>query len=91
MHLLWRCLHLLHFLDYFYFLDIFQFLYLLLHYLPYRLHVLNRHSIVTLDKDLRLGHIQQVINLIHMEENGLRTIMVLNKTSMVLIHSYNGS
>ena len=91
MHLLLRCPHLLHFLDYFHFLKFFQFLYPLLHYLSYRLRVLHRHSVVPLDKYLRPGHIQQVRNLIVMGENGLRTIMVLNKTSMVLIHSVNGS
>ena len=44
-----------------------------------------------LDKDLQPGHIQQARNIIVMGENVLRKIMVLNKTSMVLIHSANGS
>ena len=68
-----------------------QFLFLLLHYLPYRLPVIHRHIVVPLEKYLRLGHIQQMRNLIVMGENGLRKIIVLNKTSMVLIHSENGS
>ena len=38
-----------------------------------------------MEKDLRLGHIHQVIKIIVMEENDLRTIMVLSKTSMVRI------
>ena len=91
MHLLWRGLHLLHFLDYFHFLKFFHFLYLLLHYLPYQIRVIHRHSAVPLDKDLQPGHIQQVRKLVFVGENVLRTIMVLNKTSMVLIHSANGS
>ena len=55
------------------------------------LRVLHRHIVIPLDKDLQLGHIQQVRNIIIMGENGLRTIIVLNKTSMVRIHSNYGS
>ena len=91
VHLLWRCLHLIHFLDYFHFLNLFHFLYLILHCLPYRIRVLHLQSAVTLDKDLRLCHIQKVRKVIVMGENSLRTIVVLNKTSMVLIHYANGS
>ena len=91
MRLLWRRLHSFHFLDYFHFLKFFQFLYLLLHYLSYRLHVLHNHIVVPLQKYLRPGNVQQVRNLIAMRENGLRIIMVLNKTSMVLINKANGS
>ena len=91
MYLLWKYLHLLHFLDNFHFLKIFQFLYLLLHYLPYHILLLHRHSLVPLEKDLQLGRIKLVRKMIVMGENGLRTIMVLNKKSMVLIHSANCS
>ena len=91
VHLLWRYLHFLHFLDYFQFLKIFQFLYLLLHYLPFWLRVLHCHIVVPLDKDLLLVQINHMRNMIVMGENGLRTIMVINKTSMVIIHSVNGS
>ena len=52
MHLLCRCLHILHFLDYFHFLKIFQFLCLLHHYLPYQLRILHRQSVIPLDKCL---------------------------------------
>ena len=83
--------HLIHFLDYFHFLKFFQFLYLLLHYLPYWLRVFHLHIVVPPEKRLQPGHIQQARNLIVMGENGLRTIMVLNKTSTVLIHSTDGS
>ena len=72
-------------------LKLFQFLYLLLHYLSYQIYLLQRHSVVTLEKDLRPGHIQKVRKLVVMGENGLRKLMVLKKTPMVPIHSANGS
>ena len=91
INLLWICLHLFHLFDYFHFLDLLQFLYLLLYFLPYQCRILHHHIVVPLDKSLQLGHIQQAKNLIFLGENGLRTIMVLNKKSMVLIHYTNGS
>ena len=78
-------------LDYLHFLKLFQFLYLTLHYLLYLLGILHFHSVVPLDKYLRPGHIQQARKLIIMGENGSRKIMVLNKTSTVLINSATGS
>ena len=79
MHLLWRYLHHLHFLGYFHFVKIFLFLYLIIHYLPYWLWILHRHSFVHLGKCLWPGHIKQVRKLIVMEENCLRTIILLKK------------
>ena len=85
MNLLWTSLRLLHFINFF------HFLYLLIHCLPYQIRILHHHSVIPLDKYLLLGHIQQLINMVVMVENGLRTIVVLNKKSIVLIHSANGS
>ena len=82
MHLLGRCLHLVHFLDYFHFIKFLQFLYLILHCLPYRLCVLHCNSFVTLERDLKPVHIQQVRKLIVIWENGMRMIVVLKKINV---------
>ena len=67
--------------------QIFQFLHLLLHYLPYRLCVIHRLSLVFLDKDILPNHIQKVRKLIVMGENGLIT----TKPLMMKTHCLDGS